>query len=110
VRIKLREQEQPLSAGAEDCFRASERIFIELEREEERARTLREWALYELERGNRQHGMSLWAEARAIFARLGAQPEVDRMEEIYAEKSDFWDVGPGGAPARRPVPSGSPGG
>jgi tetratricopeptide (TPR) repeat protein len=79
---------QPRTAGAEACFAESERIFKNIEREEERARTLREWARYKLEQGNQKQGMRLWEQARAIFVRLGAQPEVDRMEELYAKQMD----------------------
>jgi hypothetical protein len=79
---------QPRTAGAEACFAESERIFKNIEREEERARTLREWARYKLEQGNQKQGMRLWEQARAIFVRLGAQPEVNRMEELYAKQMD----------------------
>jgi class 3 adenylate cyclase/tetratricopeptide (TPR) repeat protein len=80
---------QPRTADAEACFIESESIFKKIEREEERARTLREMAIYKLEQGDQQNGMRLWAEARAIFTQLGAQLEVDRMEEIHAKQGDI---------------------
>ncbi len=110
VPIEAREEGQPRSAGAETCFRESEQIFKELEREDERARTLREWAIYELERGNQQRGRHLWAEAREIFTRLGAQPEVDRMEAMHAHKTESLETPPGGAAAGRDAGPGRPGG
>ena len=69
----------------EDCFAESERIFIEIEREDERARTLREWARFELEQGDQTKGLKLWEEARAIFLELEALPEVEQMEEYHAK-------------------------
>jgi hypothetical protein len=84
ILIKAPGKEQPRIVGAEACFAESERIFTEIERKEERARTLREWAKYLLEQGDQNQGMHLWEEAKKIFAQLGAQPEVERMENIYA--------------------------
>jgi class 3 adenylate cyclase/predicted ATPase len=72
-------------AGAEECFAESSRIYQEIEREDERARTLRVWANYHLSRGNYELGRSMWSEAKQIFTRLGAQREVERMEAYHAE-------------------------
>jgi hypothetical protein len=47
--------------------------------EAERARTLRDWARHELERGDTERGAVLWEEARAIFARLKIARELERM-------------------------------
>jgi hypothetical protein len=58
------------------------RIFAEAGIEGERAQTLRAWARYELEHGDRVRGSAMWAEARDLFARLGAQPEVERMANM----------------------------
>jgi predicted ATPase/class 3 adenylate cyclase len=79
---------KPHTIQAEDCFAESERIYKKIEREEERAQTLRDWAKYKLDQGDHHAGMRLWEEARAIFARLGAHFEVERMEEFYAEQMD----------------------
>ncbi len=47
--------------------------------EGERARTLREWAKYELAHGDKARGAAMWQEARELFARLGVELEVERM-------------------------------
>jgi class 3 adenylate cyclase/tetratricopeptide (TPR) repeat protein len=79
-------QQQPIQVfTAEACFAESERIFIEIEREDERARTLREWARYEMEQGDLIKGQKLWEAARAIFIQLEALPEVEQMEEYHAK-------------------------
>jgi tetratricopeptide (TPR) repeat protein len=70
---------------AEECFAKSAEIFAEAEIEGERARTLREWARYELRRGNKERGTQLWEEARSIFEKLGAQMEVERMAVVPSE-------------------------
>jgi predicted ATPase/class 3 adenylate cyclase len=62
------------------CFAESLRIFTEAGMEGERAQTLRAWATYELKRGDLAAGQGMWDEARAIFARLGAELEVARMD------------------------------
>ena len=71
-----------VSFEAEDCFGKSAEIFAEANIDGERARTLREWARYELRRDNREFGTQLWNEARTIFERLGATHEVERMSEL----------------------------
>lgn len=63
------------------CFAGSLRIFTEMGAEGERARTLRAWARYEIEKGDREHGETMWQEAQEIFERLGMAPEVERMEQ-----------------------------
>jgi hypothetical protein len=88
ISIQVHQQGPPQVFQAEACFAESERIFIELEREDERARTLREWARYELERGDQKQGLKLWEEARSIFLRLEALPEVEQMEVYYAQQMD----------------------
>ena len=58
-------------------------IFAEAGLQGERARTLREWARYEIARGNRAAGELLWREVRAVFARLDMDGEVRAMDAIY---------------------------
>jgi hypothetical protein len=70
------------SASADDFFRESLRVLEEGQLDGERARTLREWARYELKDGHRERGVELWKEAREIFWRLGAEMEVERMAEL----------------------------
>jgi tetratricopeptide (TPR) repeat protein len=84
VTISLGKEGQTRTLKAEEFFFESERIFNEIEKEEERARTLREWAKYKLAEGDYQQGMRMWDEAKEIFMQLGALPEVERMEENYA--------------------------
>lgn len=74
------------TADAEACFAESERIFNEIEREDERARTLREWAKYKLDHGDKIRGLPMWEQAKNIFTQLGAKSEVDRMENIHAKE------------------------
>ena len=82
--IRLRETglDELIDFPAEVCFRKSVDIFAKTEMEGERARTLREWAKYELGRGNKEQGIQLWNEARTIFEKLGADLEVGRMAEL----------------------------
>ncbi|HJS19958.1 MAG TPA: adenylate/guanylate cyclase domain-containing protein [Anaerolineales bacterium] len=73
---------EPIEYEPQDCFSKSADIFAEAEMEGERARTLREWAKYELRRNNKERGTELWQEARLIFEKLGAHMEVERMAEM----------------------------
>jgi DNA-binding SARP family transcriptional activator/tetratricopeptide (TPR) repeat protein len=68
-----------LLSDAAACFAQSLRMFEELGAEGERARTLRAWATYELERNDRAGGEAMWQQAREIFERLGMTLEVERM-------------------------------
>ena len=79
IEVKGNETGRGTSFKAEDCFGQSANILQVAGLDGERARTLREWAKYELERGNQEKGMAMWREARDIFADLGALHEVERM-------------------------------
>ena len=75
----------PIATGdktynATDCFAESLRVFTEMGAQGERARTLREWAGYEIEQGDSERGAALWQEAREIFDRLGMELELHRMD------------------------------
>ena len=70
-----------------DCFAESVRCFAEVGLQGERARTLREWARYEIERGNRAGGELLWREVRAVFARLDMDGEVRAMDAFLVPSS-----------------------
>jgi predicted ATPase/class 3 adenylate cyclase len=83
IPVRPRENSE-ITFGAEECFAESERIFREIEREDELARTLRAWASYHLSRGNDDLGIPFWQESKRIFAELGADLEVKRMEEYLA--------------------------
>jgi serine/threonine protein kinase/tetratricopeptide (TPR) repeat protein len=64
---------------ADACFAESLRVYTAMGAEAERARTLRDWARYERERGNVERGDELWRAAREIFSRLGMDRELERM-------------------------------
>jgi tetratricopeptide (TPR) repeat protein len=70
------------SCSPGDCFSESLLIYEETGMEGERARTIREWARYEIKRGDRQAGERMWLEARDIFDRLGMGMEVERMRNL----------------------------
>jgi tetratricopeptide (TPR) repeat protein len=61
------------------CFLRSDKIFSDTQMDGERARTLREWARYEFQCGNREDGLKKWQEARDVFLKLGADKEAERM-------------------------------
>jgi tetratricopeptide (TPR) repeat protein len=88
ISIQTNKQQAAQIYTPEACFAESERIFIEIEREDERARTLREWAQYEIEQGDQTKGQKLWEEARAIFIQLEALPEIEQMEEYHAKQKE----------------------
>jgi Predicted ATPase len=72
--------EDAQTRDAEGCFKESLRIFTEFGMEAERARTLREWARYEEERGDTESAEVMSKEAVEIFERLGMRFEVARMK------------------------------
>jgi hypothetical protein len=55
------------------------RVFTEIGAEAEQAQTLREWARYEMDNGDRERGETMWQQAREFFSRLGMELEVERM-------------------------------
>ena len=88
VSIKDSESERTGSYTTEACFERSVSALTEAGLDGERARTLREWASYNLKIENKYKGKTLWKEAREIFAKLGAQKEVERMENSDLEKTN----------------------
>ena len=72
-------EEQAFDAAA--CFNESLRLFTESGMEAGRARTLRDWARDEHERGRHDEARAMSEEARAIFTRLGMDRELERSEE-----------------------------
>jgi serine/threonine protein kinase/tetratricopeptide (TPR) repeat protein len=64
---------------AAECFAESLRVYTEMGAEAERARTLRDWARYEKERGQHQSGTVMWQESLEIFSRLKMDHELARM-------------------------------
>ncbi|NQS92417.1 MAG: tetratricopeptide repeat protein, partial [Chloroflexi bacterium] len=70
------------SHSALACFQTSEGIFSDLAADGERAHTLKAWAEYELDAGDKKKGKKLWQEAREIFGRLEMTVEVEKMKKI----------------------------
>ncbi|HLO17007.1 MAG TPA: adenylate/guanylate cyclase domain-containing protein [Anaerolineales bacterium] len=85
IKIKDRQTWQSVAYDARDCFAKSEEIFAESEIHGERARTLREWSRYARKTGDQELAAKMWQEARDIFAKLGADSEVQRMIESNPE-------------------------
>ncbi|MCI0551421.1 MAG: tetratricopeptide repeat protein [Anaerolineae bacterium] len=84
IKIKDRETKQSVDYDARTSFAKSEEIFAEAELNGERARTLREWAKYELGNRDKKQGKKLWKKSRDIYIKLGAKLEVERMNELPA--------------------------
>ncbi|HUG33349.1 MAG TPA: adenylate/guanylate cyclase domain-containing protein [Anaerolineales bacterium] len=82
IMIREKGAPEPVAYDAPTCFAKSGKIFAEAEIHGERARTLREWAKYEIHSGDREEGEKLWREARDIFVTLGAHMEVERMSSM----------------------------
>ena len=82
IRFRDRETGQLIDHDARTSFAKSEKIYADAQIDGERARTLREWARYELKNGDTKQGKNLWKKARDLFDKLGAQMEVDRMKEL----------------------------
>jgi tetratricopeptide (TPR) repeat protein len=82
VRVQESASEEPHMFKVEECFERSASALSEAGLDGERARTLREWAKYELEQGNEEKGKWMWLEAREIFAGLDAYQEVKRMDDF----------------------------
>jgi tetratricopeptide (TPR) repeat protein len=82
IRINDPETRQVREYDAHACFSKSEKIFTEAEIEMERARTLREWARFLFRTSNQEQAEKVWNDSRAIFAKLGANMEVQRMANL----------------------------
>jgi hypothetical protein len=80
ISVKDPETRQTVTVDANACFGKSEAIFAQAEIEVERARTLREWAKHSFSTGDSEPATKMWQEAREIFAKLGADLEVQRMD------------------------------
>lgn len=82
VRFSDWDTHQKSDHDAAVCFSKSVQILADAEIDSERARTLREWARYEIMRSNREEGTRMWQEARDIFIKLGAQQEAEQMNSV----------------------------
>jgi predicted ATPase len=78
--LRIENHALPILNSPADCFAESVRCFAASNLQGERARTLREWARYEIGRGNRSGGELLWREVRAVFVRLDMDGEVRAMD------------------------------
>jgi tetratricopeptide (TPR) repeat protein len=74
------------TAGPDECFKESLRIFTTMNAEGEQARTLRCWAEFDLQQGRTDQGRKKTEEARSIFMRLGMASEVQRTEALLQER------------------------
>jgi class 3 adenylate cyclase/predicted ATPase len=79
IRLRDRETHKLKNYNADACFMKSETIFTEAEIDMERARTLREWAKAAFRHGEEKRAETMWQNSREIFAKLGADMEVQRM-------------------------------
>ncbi|HLF88646.1 MAG TPA: hypothetical protein VI451_06875, partial [Anaerolineales bacterium] len=70
-----------------DCFKNSLEIFTELGINRERAFTLREWARYEFNKGQKDTAEKYWIEAREIFSSLGLEKELEQMDDAISSSS-----------------------
>ena len=66
------------------CFAESLAVFRKINAEGEQARTLRAWAEFDLREGRTETGRARAHEARTIFLRLAATPEVFRTDALLA--------------------------
>jgi hypothetical protein len=82
ISLRDRTTSEMIHYDANACFDKSETIFVEGEIDMERARTLREWATYKLKIGDQEEAIRMWQDARDIFAKLGADMEVQRMTDL----------------------------
>ncbi|NWF69857.1 MAG: protein kinase [Chloroflexi bacterium] len=80
--ITLDENGEDKRYDARACFGESQRICSETGMEGELAQTLRAWARYEIVYGDETRGLELWQAARAVFEKLGADLEAERMATL----------------------------
>jgi predicted ATPase/class 3 adenylate cyclase len=69
------------------CFAESLRVFEKIDAQGEQARTLRAWGQFELRQGLCAPGRQRGLEARRIFERLSAGPEVARTDALLEQHS-----------------------
>ncbi len=66
--------------NASECFRKSEEIYQKNGMIGDWARTTREWARHEYHHHDKERGLELWEKSKELFAQVGADLEVKRME------------------------------
>ncbi|MEM8529694.1 MAG: tetratricopeptide repeat protein [Chloroflexota bacterium] len=72
----------PEHIGAQHCFAESNRLFADLSSDILQAITLREWALYELAKGDPQQGEELWQQAHGLFAKRNLTDHLEHMRQL----------------------------
>ncbi|MCI0708874.1 MAG: hypothetical protein L0154_01815, partial [Chloroflexi bacterium] len=77
VEIEVDGAVRPIEPGA--AYDESARILSEANIMNEHARTLREWALFEFEKGEGDTALEKWQQARQIYEKIGADKEVAQM-------------------------------
>ncbi|PWH11772.1 MAG: hypothetical protein DDG60_16480 [Anaerolineae bacterium] len=65
----------------EDCYRESIRIAEGINAQADKARALRDWAIFEEACGNHAHAERLRTEAQVLFKKLGMTLEAQRLEK-----------------------------
>lgn len=66
-----------------DCFKESLRLFAEGRMEGEQPQAPRTWAHSEIIGGDFAKGEKMWYQARAVFTKVGADAEVQRIEHLH---------------------------
>ncbi len=81
------------SYNAAKCYSLSAKLFtnVRLGVAYERAVALRDWALYELRKGDPKKGNVLWRRALAAFIRQHRTDEVTWMEDFSANQSSYFN-------------------
>lgn len=82
ISAQMRVGEVPSEFQPRACFESAQQLFARTGAEVERARTLREWARYELEHGHPDEGRVLWQDALDLFTHLGLELEIQRMKQL----------------------------
>ena len=87
LRDRMIESSDGASITASECFAESLRIAMEAGIDGQRADTLREWAAFELSLGDGDRAKSLGREALELYAKMGADKWVERMDKAYGTMS-----------------------
>ncbi len=72
---------------AEKCFVRSVELFTGIGAKAERARTLREWAIYLCRTEGVSASLPKWHESRSLFEELDMDSEVHRLDQLFGEWS-----------------------
>jgi hypothetical protein len=67
---------------AEELFARSLEVASDVDSDADRAKALVSWAMHDLRLGDRASCQTRWDEAKGILAGLGADLEIERVEQI----------------------------